>query len=55
MFTMNGVPTETPQDLFTKDLRVRAYVNTLHQCCPTRGKRTACGPPTDFMRPASAG
>jgi len=27
----------------------------LRQCCPTRGPRAACGPPTDFMRPASAG
>jgi len=26
----------------------------LGQCCPTRGPR-ACGPPTDFMQPASAG
>src|SRR6218665_38974 len=26
----------------------------LQQCCPTRGPRAACGPPTDFMRPASA-
>src|SRR6218665_2860447 len=30
-------------------------LQALLQCCPTRGPRAACGPPTDFMRPASAG
>jgi len=29
--------------------------NSLTRCCPTRSSRTACGPPTDFTRPASDG
>ena len=37
------------------NLRGNQGYEVLAQCCPTRGPRTACGPPTDVMRSASAG
>jgi len=45
----------TLQTKGTKSTNEPPHPIGLQQCCPTRGPRAACGPPTDFMRPSSAG
>jgi len=38
-----------------RNVNLRRGIIRIHQCCPSRGPRAACGRPTNFMRPARAG